>query len=241
MLNVSSGQHVVEPSAKVSPFPGSGGIDLAIEGFRQARFEVDGVVPGPCGRKSTRLLFGEDPCVLLVFSGYFYWFRVLSCFRGKVGGYSPSMSALLFQLSEYCQFIDMRQLWGGGGDVPPRHHSCDHRSESPLPPIERSHYDGEVRGVDDTVPPVKLGFKHASQGYPRIRSSFPRSVTRKHIFSSFCPMCTLRSTKLVSCPVQLVVLLMFQIFSWSVERLCAQSQSSEKFGVNEIVCRPGVY
>jgi hypothetical protein len=46
MFDVPSGQHVVEPSAEVGPFPGRGGVDLAVEGFWRSWFEVDGVVPG---------------------------------------------------------------------------------------------------------------------------------------------------------------------------------------------------
>jgi hypothetical protein len=41
---------------------------------------------------------------------------------------------------------------------------------------------------------LNFGSKLASQGYPRIRSSSPRSVTRNHIFAFFCPVWTLRST-----------------------------------------------
>jgi hypothetical protein len=108
MFDVSPSQHVVEPAAEVSPFSESGGVDFAVEGFRRARFEVDGVVPGPHRREPTQFLFAEDSRVLLVFGGYFYWLRVLSCFRSEVGGYPSSMGALLLKLLEDCQFVDMR-------------------------------------------------------------------------------------------------------------------------------------
>jgi hypothetical protein len=107
VFDVSPSQHVVEPAAEVSPFSGSGGVDLAVEGFRRARFEVDGVVPGPHGREPARFLFAEDSRVLLVFGGYFYWLRVLSCFRGEVGGYPSSVGALLLKLLEDCQFVNV--------------------------------------------------------------------------------------------------------------------------------------
>ncbi len=51
-----------------------------------------------------------------------------------------------------------------------------------------------------------------SQGYPKITSSTPKSVTRNRIFFS-CPLvCMRRSTKCVNLPAQFVVLSMFQIF-----------------------------
>jgi hypothetical protein len=90
---------------EVSPFPGCGGIYFAVEGFQRAWLEVDSVVPGTRGRKSTRFLFTEDLCVLLIFSGYHHWFSVLSCFGGEVGGYPPSVGALLLELLEDCQFV----------------------------------------------------------------------------------------------------------------------------------------
>jgi hypothetical protein len=105
MFDVPPGQHVVEPSAEVSPFPGHGGIYFAVEGFRRAWLEVDSMVPGTRGRKSTRFLFTEDVHVSLIFSGYRHWFSVLSCFGGKVGGYPPSVGALLLELLEDCQFV----------------------------------------------------------------------------------------------------------------------------------------
>jgi hypothetical protein len=105
VLDVPLGQHVVEPSAEVSPFPGHGGVYLAVEGFWGAWLEVDSVVPGMHGRKSTRFLFTEDLHVSLIFSGYRHWFGVLSCFCGEVGRYSPSMGALLFELLKDCQFV----------------------------------------------------------------------------------------------------------------------------------------
>jgi hypothetical protein len=107
MFDVSPSQHVVEPATEVGPFSRSGGIDLAVEGFWRARFEVDGVVPGSCGRELARFLFAEDPCVLLVFGGYFYWLRVLSCFCGEVGGYPSSVGTLLLELLEDCQFVNV--------------------------------------------------------------------------------------------------------------------------------------
>ena len=41
---------------------------------------------------------------------------------------------------------------------------------------------------------LNLGSKFASQGYPKIRSSFPRSMIRNLILFCFCPVWTLRST-----------------------------------------------
>ncbi len=56
------------------------------------------------------------------------------------------------------------------------------------------------------------GLNVESQGYPKMMSSTPRSVTRKRIFFS-CPFVwTNRSTKWVSLPAQFVVPSMFQIF-----------------------------
>jgi hypothetical protein len=117
MFDVPPGQHVVEPSAEVSPFPGRGGVYLAVEGFRGAWLEVDSMVPGMCRRKSMRFLFTEDLCVLLIFSGYRHWFGVLSCFCGKVGGYPLSVGALLLELLEDCQFVGVGESWGSRGNA----------------------------------------------------------------------------------------------------------------------------
>ena len=64
------------------------------------------------------------------------------------------------------------------------------------------------------TPLVQLnwGSKVVNQGYPRIRSSFPKLVTRNHIVSSLFPVRTERSTYLVSIPAWLLVPSMFQIF-----------------------------
>ena len=71
---------------------------------------------------------------------------------------------------------------------------------------------------------LNLGSNVDSQGYPKIRSSFPRSVTKKCIFHSSFPVCTSRSMKWVSWPPQLVVLSIFQIFhGWS--RACDPNPS----------------
>jgi hypothetical protein len=102
MFDVPSGQHVIEPSAEVGPFPGRGGVYLAVEGFRQPRLEVDGMVPGTHGRESMRFFFAEDLCVLLILSRYRHWFSVLSRFGSEVGGYPPSVGALLLELLEDC-------------------------------------------------------------------------------------------------------------------------------------------
>jgi hypothetical protein len=107
VFDVLPGQHVVEPFAEVSPFPRHSGVYLAIEGFWGSRFEVDGVVPGTCGRESAQFFFTEDVHVLLVLSRYCHRLRVLPCFGGEVGGYSPSIGALLFELLEDRQFIDV--------------------------------------------------------------------------------------------------------------------------------------
>jgi hypothetical protein len=107
VFDVFPSQHVVEPAAEVSLFSGSGGIYLAVEGIWRAWFEVDGVVPGLCGRESARFLFAENPCMLLVFDGYFYWLCMLSCFCGEVGGYPSSVGTLLLKLLEDCQFVNV--------------------------------------------------------------------------------------------------------------------------------------
>ena len=57
-----------------------------------------------------------------------------------------------------------------------------------------------------------FGSNVASQGYPKIRSLCPRSVTRNLILFCFCPVCTLRSTYSVIRPALLLVPSMFQIF-----------------------------
>ena len=59
---------------------------------------------------------------------------------------------------------------------------------------------------------LNLGSKVESQGYPRMRSSPPRSITRNFITSCRVPVQTSRSTQCVSAPALLVVLSMFQIF-----------------------------
>jgi hypothetical protein len=107
VFDVPPGQQVVEPSTEVSPLPGCGGVYLAVEGFRRSRLEVDSVVPGMHGRKSAQFFLTEDLCMLLILSRHCHWFSVLSCFGGKVGGYPPSVGALLLELLEDCQFIDV--------------------------------------------------------------------------------------------------------------------------------------
>ena len=57
-----------------------------------------------------------------------------------------------------------------------------------------------------------FGSNVTSQGYPRIRSSCPRSVTRNLILFCFCPVCMLRSMYSVIRPALLFVPSMFQIF-----------------------------
>ena len=59
---------------------------------------------------------------------------------------------------------------------------------------------------------LNFGLKVESQGYPRIRSSPPRSVTRNFITSCLLPVRTSRSTQWVSALALLVVPSMFQIF-----------------------------
>ena len=59
---------------------------------------------------------------------------------------------------------------------------------------------------------LKPGSNMANQGYPRIRSSCPRSVIRNHILACFFPVCMLRSTYSVICPALLLIPSMFQIF-----------------------------
>src|SRR6201996_9709042 len=64
------------------------------------------------------------------------------------------------------------------------------------------------------TPLVQLnwGSKVVSQGYPRIKSSFPKLVTRNLIVSSLFPVHTERSTYRISIPAWLLVPLIFQIF-----------------------------
>ena len=59
---------------------------------------------------------------------------------------------------------------------------------------------------------LNFGSKVESQGYPRIRSSPPRSVTRNFIISCLSPVRTSRSTQCVSAPALLVVPSIFHIF-----------------------------
>ena len=59
---------------------------------------------------------------------------------------------------------------------------------------------------------LKLGSNVASQGYPKIRSSCPKSVMKNHILACFFPVCTLISMYLVIRPALLLVPSMFQIF-----------------------------
>src|ERR1700744_5176087 len=59
---------------------------------------------------------------------------------------------------------------------------------------------------------LNLGSNVASQGYPKIKSSCPRLVTRNLILFCFFPVCTLRSTYSAILPALLLVLSMFQIF-----------------------------
>jgi hypothetical protein len=107
VFDVPPVQHVIEPAAEIGPFSGHGGIYLAVEGFRGAWLEIDSVVPGMHGRELMRFLFIEDLCMLLIFSRYCHWFCVLSCFNGEVGGYPPSVGALLLELLENCQFVSV--------------------------------------------------------------------------------------------------------------------------------------
>jgi hypothetical protein len=107
VFDVLPGQHVVEPSAEVSPFPRRSRIYLAIEGLWGSGFEVDGVVPGTRGRESARFFFAEDVRVLLILVGHCHRFGVLPCFSGEVSGYSPNVGALLFELLEDRQFLDV--------------------------------------------------------------------------------------------------------------------------------------
>ena len=59
---------------------------------------------------------------------------------------------------------------------------------------------------------LNLGSNVESQGYPKIRSSLPRSVTRNFMTSCLFPVRTSRSTQWVSAPALLVVLSIFHIF-----------------------------
>ena len=64
------------------------------------------------------------------------------------------------------------------------------------------------------VPLAQLNFGSnvGSQGYPKIRSSCPKSVIRNLILPWFFPVCTLRSTYSIIRPALLLVPSMFQIF-----------------------------
>src|ERR1700744_213125 len=64
------------------------------------------------------------------------------------------------------------------------------------------------------VPSAQLNFGSnvANQGYPKIRSSCPRSVTRNLILFCFFPVCTLRSAYSTIRPALLFVPSIFQIF-----------------------------
>ena len=57
-----------------------------------------------------------------------------------------------------------------------------------------------------------FGSKVESQGYPRIKSSPPKSVTRNFVTSCLLPVQTSKSTQWVSAPALLVVPSIFQIF-----------------------------
>ena len=59
---------------------------------------------------------------------------------------------------------------------------------------------------------LNFGSNVASQGYPKIRSSCPRSMIRNLILVCFSPVWTLRSMYSVICSALLLVLSMFQIF-----------------------------
>ena len=59
---------------------------------------------------------------------------------------------------------------------------------------------------------LNFGSKVESQGYPRIKSSPPRLVTRNFMTSCLSPVRTSKSTQWVSAPALLVVPFMFQIF-----------------------------
>ena len=59
---------------------------------------------------------------------------------------------------------------------------------------------------------LNFGSKVESQGYPRIKSSPPRSVTKNFMISCLLPVRTSRSTQCVSAPALLVVPSIFHIF-----------------------------
>ena len=59
---------------------------------------------------------------------------------------------------------------------------------------------------------LNLGSNVESQGYPRMRSSPPKSVTKNFITSSLSPVRTSKSTQCVSAPALLVVPSIFHIF-----------------------------
>ena len=59
---------------------------------------------------------------------------------------------------------------------------------------------------------LNFGSKVESQGYPRIKSSPPRSVTRNFMISCLLPVRTSKSMQWVSAPALLVVPSIFHIF-----------------------------
>ena len=64
---------------------------------------------------------------------------------------------------------------------------------------------------------LNLGSNVESQGYPRMRSSPPRSVTRNFMTSCLSPVWISKSTQWVRAPALLVVPSIFQIF-WGLSR-----------------------
>ena len=59
---------------------------------------------------------------------------------------------------------------------------------------------------------LNLGSNVESQGYPKMRSSPPRSVTRNFMTSCLLPVWTSKSTQWVSAPALFVVPSIFHIF-----------------------------
>ena len=77
---------------------------------------------------------------------------------------------------------------------------------------------------------LNLGSKVESQGYPRIRSSPPRSVTRNFITSCLLPVRTSKSTQCVSAPALFVVPSMFHIFRSLSRGLLPRFNRRSSFG-----------
>ena len=80
-----------------------------------------------------------------------------------------------------------------------------------LQSIDRMMMGREVESMEAS-PHLNFGSNVDSQGYPKMRSSPPRSVTRNFMTSCLLPVRTSKSTQWVSAPAFLVVPSIFHIF-----------------------------